>query len=78
MKKEHDFDIENPKNAKMIMDAYNLLALIIADESIEVCKFLYNGNTVFEEQSYNYLERESNDNSYKKVINLIGKMNGGR
>lgn len=78
MKKEYDFDIESPKNAKMIMDAYNLLAIIIADESIEVCKFLYNGNTQFEEQSYNYLERESNDNSYKKVINLIGKMNGGR
>lgn len=78
MKKEYDFDIENPRNAKTIMDAYNLLAIIIADESIEVCKFLYNGNAQFEEQSYNYLERESNDNSYKKVINLIGKMNGGR
>ena len=78
MKKEYNFDIESPKNAKMIMDIYNFLAIIIADESIEVCKFLYNGNSQFEEQSYSYLERESNDNSYKKVINLIGKMNGGR
>lgn len=76
MKKEYDFDLEKYKNAKMIMDSYNLLGLIIADESIEVVKFLYAGNTMWEQQAYSYLERESNDNSYRKVINLIGKMNG--
>ena len=76
LKKEYDFDLERINNARMIMDAYNLLGIVIADESIEVVKFLYNGNNVFEQQAYSYLERESNDNSYKKVINLIGKMNG--
>lgn len=76
IKKEYDFDIENVKNAKMIIETYNLLGIIIADESINVAKFLYSGNDVFEQQAYTYLERESNDNSYKKVINLIGKMNG--
>lgn len=76
LKKQYGFDIEQVKNARMIMDAYNLLALFIADESIEVCKSLYAGNDQFEQQAYSFLERESNDNSYKKVINLIGKMNG--
>lgn len=76
LKKEYDFDIEKIKNARMILDAYNLLGLFIADESIEVVKFLYAGNDRFEQQAYNYLEKESNDNSYRKVINLIGKMNG--
>lgn len=76
LKKEYDFDLEKIANTKMIMDAYNLLGVIIADESISVAKFLYRGNDQFEQQAYSYLERESNDNSYKKVINLIGKMNG--
>ena len=60
----------------MIMDAYNFLGIIIADESIEVVKVLYAGNDSWEQQAYSYLEKESNDNSYRKVINLMGKMNG--
>ena len=76
LKKEYDFDIEKVANAKMIIETYNLLGIIIADESIEVGKFLYAGNSEFETQAYSYLEKESNDNSYKKVINLIGKMGG--
>ena len=78
MKKQYGFDMENVKNAKMIMDVYNLLGIIIADESIEVVKTLYAGNDVYEQQAYSFIEKESNDNSYKKVINLLGKANGGR
>lgn len=76
IKKEYDFDIESPKNAKMIMDSYNLMGIIICDESIEVAKIMYAGNDSFEQQAYSYLEKESNDKSYKKVVNLIGQMNG--
>jgi hypothetical protein len=76
IKKEYDFDIESPKNAKMIMDSYNLLGIIICDESIELAKIMYAGNDSFEQQAYSYLEKESNDKSYKKVVNLIGQMNG--
>ena len=76
MKNEFDFDLENIRNARMIMDAYNFLGIIIADESIEVVKALYAGNDSWEQQAYSYLEKESNDNSYRKVINLMGKMNG--
>lgn len=76
LKKEYDFDLERINNARMILDSYNLLGLFICDESIEVVKVLYNGNDMFEQHAYSSLERESNDSSYKKVINLIGKMNG--
>lgn len=78
IKKNYDFDLERIANAKMILDAYNLLGLIIADESIEVVKFLYAGNDLFEQQAYSYLNKEQADNSYKKIINLISKMNSGR
>lgn len=73
MKKEYDFDIENINNAKMILDAYNLMGIIIADESIDVAKFFYAGNDSWEQQAYSFLQKESNDNSYKKVINLLNK-----
>lgn len=75
MRKEYDFDLEQVKNAKLIMDSYNLLGIVICDESLEVAKFLYAGNDSFEHQAYSFLEREENGNSYKKVINLISKMN---
>ena len=78
IKKNYDFDLENVKNSISIMDAYNLLSIIIADESREVVKFLYAGNDAYEMQAYSFLERESNDKSYKKIINLISQANGGR
>jgi hypothetical protein len=57
------------------LDVYNLLGLFIVDESLEVVKVLYRGNVMFEQQAFNYLEKESNDKSYKKVINLLGQAN---
>jgi hypothetical protein len=71
--KYHDFDITKWKNARQIMDAYNLMGIIIADESIEVVRFLYAGNDSWETQSYTALEREGKDQSYKKVVNLLNK-----
>lgn len=76
MKKEFDFNLEMIRNTRMIMEAYNLLAIVICDESIEVAKFFYAGNDNYEQQAYSSLEKEAKDNSYKKVINLIGQMNG--
>lgn len=71
LKKEYDFDLEKLSNVRMVFNAYNLLGIIICDESIEVAKFMYAGNDSWEMQSYNALQKESNDNSYKKVINLL-------
>ena len=76
LKTKYDFDIENLKNATMILEAYNLMGLFIADESIEVVKSLYDGNTEFESTAYQYLRRENNNNSAEKAItNLLGQAN---
>lgn len=76
MKKEFDFNLEDMKNTRMIMDSYNLLGIMICDESLEIVKSIYAGNDSYESQAYSYLEKESNDKSYKKVISLISQMNG--
>ena len=75
LKKEYKINIEQPKTAKELLDVYNLLGLFIVDESLEVVKVLYRGNVMFEQQAFNYLEKESNDKSYKKAINLLGQAN---
>ena len=74
IKKEYNFDVENIKVAKYIMNEYNLLGLVICDESIEVAKILYHGNDTFEANPYSFLNRE-NDNAkaYKDVINLVNQ-----
>ena len=76
MKKEYEFNLEDLKNTRMIMDAYNLLGIIICDEALETAKSYYAGNDQFETQAYSYLEKESQDKSYKKVISLVSQMNG--
>ena len=74
IKKEYNFDLENYKNANYIITEYNLLALILCDESVEVAKFFYHGNDHFEQLPYSFLERENNDaKAYKDVINLFNK-----
>lgn len=74
VKKEYNFNVEDIKTAKYIMSEYNLLGLIICDESIEVAKILYHGNDNFEQMPYTFINRE-NDNAkaYKDVINLVNQ-----
>lgn len=74
LKKEFNYNIEDPKIAKYIMSEYNLLGLFICDESIEVAKVLYHGNDSFETNPYSFLNRENNDSkAYKEVINLVNQ-----
>lgn len=77
LKKEYGVNMADVKTASAIMDAYNLLCVCIVDESTEVARFLYDGDDWYEDLSFNTLERESGDGSYKKVINLLSKMNRG-
>ena len=75
LKKMEGIDIKNPKTSSQLMNAYNLISMVIADESLEVCDWLWDDNSgVYEQVSFNALERETSDNSYKKVINLMTKM----
>ena len=59
------------------MESYNLMGLVIVDESVEVARFLFDGEKYFQDYSFGSLERETGDSSYKKVINLISKINRG-
>ncbi len=71
MKSAYKFDLENIANARMIMESYNLLGLMIADEATESVKILYDGYNEFEIASYRALDREASDKEYKKLVNLI-------
>lgn len=72
MKNSYRFDITERKNLKLIMDAYNLMSVIIADEANESIMSYYDGNAGFEEISYNSLRKEGNEkNTEKKIINLL-------
>lgn len=76
LKKNENIDIENPAIIRPIMESYNLMSVVIVDDSMEVAKFIFDtGEDIYEQISFNLLEREASDSSYKKVINLISKMN---
>ena len=70
--KEYNIDIYNVANAKRFMDSYNLLGFIIADDSTEVMKVLYDGDSEWEDLAYRMLERET-DSQYKKILNILAK-----
>ena len=73
--KNYNIKLEHIPTARNLLAKYNLLSLVIVDETIEVCKFLFDGEDMFETLSFSNLERESGDGMYKKVLNLMTKMN---
>lgn len=73
--KKDGVDIDSGKVATSIMESYALMGFVIADESLEVARFLFDtGDDSFEDLSFRHLERESSDNNYRKIINLMSKM----
>lgn len=70
--KEYNIDIYNVASAKRFMDSYNLLGFIIVDDSTEMMKVLYDGDSEWEELAYRMLERET-DSQYKKILNILAK-----
>ena len=75
VRKEHNIDFESFSTIGSVMEAYNLMGMVILDESLEVAKFLWDtGDGNWENYSFNNLERENSDNSYKKIVNLMSKM----
>ena len=70
--REENFDINDPKNAIHFMQSYKLMGFAIAEDSNEVVHVLLdNGSKNFEDISYRMLERETQDSTYKKLINLM-------
>ena len=76
LKKYNSVDMEKSYVTRSILENYNLMDIVIADESLEVARFLFDdGDGVFESLSFDSLEKEAKDSSYKKVINLMSKIN---
>lgn len=75
LKKMENIDISKENIIRPIMESYNLMSVVIVDESLEHAKFLFDtSDDIYETVSFNHLEREASDNSYKKVINLMTKI----
>ena len=74
--KQYNLDMEKTHNARIILEAYNLMDVVIVDETLEIAKFLYDdGSGMYEALTFDALQKESSDNTYKKIINLVGKTN---
>ena len=74
--KQMNINMEKSYNARSILEAYNLMDIVIADESLEIAKFIFDdGAGVYEALTFDALEKQSNDNTYKKVVNLVSKIN---
>lgn len=75
LKKNNMLNMDIPSVATKLMESYNLMGLIVADETTETVKMLFDGeDDEYETLSFKGLERESDDDGYKKVINLMTKL----
>ena len=51
------------------------MGVVIVDELNEVCKLIFDtGNDEYEKVSFRSMEKESSDNDFRKMINLMTKM----
>ena len=75
MRKYNHIDIERISTVLGLFDSYNLMCICIVDESLEVAKFIFDEHEpMWETISFTHLERESSDNTYKRVVNLMTKI----
>lgn len=75
LKKTAAMDLGNERTARQLMEALNLMSIVIVDEGLECADFIYDtGDDLYETIPFNSLERESSDNTYKRVVNLMTKM----
>ena len=76
MKKYKNIDLEKSNTAKVILQGYNLMGIIITDDSIEVAKMMFDdGEGMYETVTYDSLAKEDKNGDYKKIINLMAQMN---
>lgn len=73
IKSAYKVDLQKPSEAAKLMEDYNLMGLVLADEANEVAHFIYDGNRDYESVSYFALQKDVSDKSYKKTINLINQ-----
>lgn len=76
LQRYNNLDMEKSYVTRVILEAYNLMDIVIADESLEIARFLFDdGDGIYETLPFDALEKEAKDNTYKKVINLMSKIN---
>lgn len=76
LKKYNNMDLEKIGVAKIILDSYNLMDIVIVDEALEIARFLYDdGDASYESLTFDVLRKEDKDGSYKKIVNLMAKFN---
>ena len=73
--KNENINMMNSYTARSLMESFNLMGIAVVDESVEVAKFIFDtGDDEYESLTFSALERESSDNTYKRVVNLMTKM----
>lgn len=76
LKKTEGIDVMEPRVIRPIMEAYNLMGVCVVDESVEAAHFIFDtGSDIYETVPFSGLEREARDGSYKKIVNLMNKVN---
>lgn len=76
LQRYNNLDMEKSYVTRTILEAYNLMDIVIVNESLEIARFLFDdGDGIYETLPFDALEKEAKDNTYKKVINLMSKVN---
>lgn len=75
MRKNYNVDLESVSTIVGLFESLNLMGVCIVDENLEVAKFIFDEeDPMWETISFTHLERESSDNTYKRVVNLMTKI----
>jgi len=74
MRKYSNMDLEKPGVCRVLLNSFNLMGIVLIDDSVEIAKFLYDGDDTFEALTYQALTRENKDSDYKKIVNLMDKI----
>ena len=74
IQKYSHIDILDERIAIKIMERLSLLFFIVVDHASETIKYLEDGQLHYETYTFDAMDKESGDFSYKKVVNLITKM----
>ena len=75
MRKFAHIDLERIPVIRNLFEGLNFMSICIVDEALEIAKFIFDEeDPSWETLSFNHLEREASDQTYKKVVNLMTKM----
>ena len=76
LKKYSNIDMEKSYVTRSILNKYNLMDIMIVDETLEIVKALFDdGDSQYELYTFDALEKSAKDNSYKKIVNLMSRLN---